>query len=78
MAINVFIPLALNGHHDLSGSPSYPPCLTIGNIGDLTIMGELSKVAILFHRYYTKYHLRLDLIIGQDLFLFITRRLLIG
>ena len=70
--------LALNGHHDLSGSPSYPTCLTIGNLGDLTIMGELLKVAILFHRYYTKYHLRLDSTIGQDLLLFITRRLLIG
>ena len=59
--------IALNGHHDLSGSPSYPTCLTIGNLGDLTIMGELSKVAVLFHRYHTKYRLRLDSIIGQDL-----------
>ena len=58
--------LALNGHHDPSGSPSYPTCLMIGNLGDLTIMEELSKVTILFHRYYTKYHLRFDSIIGQD------------
>ena len=59
--------VALNGHHDLSGSPSYPACLTIGNLGDLTIMGELSKVAVLFHRYYAKYHLRPASITGQDL-----------
>ena len=58
--------VALNGHHDPSGSPSYPTCLMIGNLGDLTIMEELSKVTILFHRYYTKYHLRFDSIIGQD------------
>ena len=58
--------IALNGHHDPSGSPSYPTCLMIGNLGDLTIMEELSKVTILFHRYYTKYHLRFDSIIGQD------------
>ena len=53
------VTVARNGHHDLRGSPSYPTCLTIGNLGDLTIMGELSRVAILFHRYCTKYHLRL-------------------
>ena len=59
--------VALNGHHDLSGSPSYPIYVTIGNLGDLTIMGELSKVAVLFHRYYAKYHLRPASINGQDL-----------
>ena len=30
-------------------------------------MGELSKVPVLFRGYYTKYHPRLDSIIGQDL-----------
>ena len=58
--------VALNGHHDLSGSPSYPIYVTIGNLGDLTIMGESSKVIILLHRYHTKHHLRPDSTTGQD------------
>ena len=34
-------------------------------------MGELSGVTIIFRGYYTKYHLRLDSIIGQDLLWFV-------
>jgi hypothetical protein len=32
--------VAVNGHHELNGSHSHPAYLTIGNLGDFSIMGN--------------------------------------
>ena len=58
--------IAALSHHDLNGSSSYPVYLSIGNLGNLSIMGEKWKPAILADNYWVKYPPQFESSDGQD------------
>ena len=63
---HAYLIVALFGQHELNGSYSCQTYLTIRNLGNFPIMGELSGLAMLFNSYWTKYQLWFGSIIGQE------------
>ena len=59
-------PVAALSDHDLNGSSSYPVHLSIRNHGNLSYMGEKSKLATLTNNYQIKHPSQFKSSDGQD------------